>query len=168
MSRPSKSTPKRREAIIDALRKGSGIEQAARAVGVSGAALRLWRRNDPVFDEACQAACDFIGDVAESVLLTRGLKGDTVALIVWLKAHRPELYHRRMLVALGGDADNPLTIDHQHSVSRAKLVILPSNNRPVMTEAEIAAERAAVARESLLEMSLEAEADDSSNGAAEQ
>jgi hypothetical protein len=37
-----------------------------------------------------------------------------------------------------------------------------------MSVAQIAAERVAVAHENMLEMSLETEADDSSNGAAEQ
>jgi hypothetical protein len=136
-------------------------------VGVRGATLRDWRRNDPAFAEACREAADYAGDVAQHVLYARGLKGDTLALLAWLRAHIPHLYHRKLLIS--GDPEGmPVSIDHQHIVSPARVVILPSNNRPTMTEAEIAAERALVARESLLEMSLEAEADDSSNGAAEQ
>jgi hypothetical protein len=161
MGNRSLSTPKRKQAIIDLLRKGHGYEQAARATGVSGAALRKWRLADPGFAGECEAAADYVGDVAESVLLARGLKGDTVALIVWLKAHRPELYHRRMLVALGGDPDNPLTIEHSVAPP-GRLIILPANNRPELSALEIQSEREAVARENLLEVTeLEGVTDDS-------
>jgi hypothetical protein len=163
-----RGTTKRKQAVLDLLGKGHGYEQAARSVGVSGAALRNWRHDDPDFAAACEAACDYIGDIAESVLLGRGLKGDTLALLAWLRAHRPQLYHRKMMLAVGGDAENPISVEHQHSMTagQVRLVILPDNHRPVMTEAEIAAERAQISRQSMIEfevgaaVEVEAEADD--------
>jgi hypothetical protein len=63
-----------------------------------------------------------------------------------------------------GDPENPVTIDHQHqhTVGRARVVILPDNNRPALTEAEIQTERTAIEREHMIsEMPLlEAVAED--------
>jgi hypothetical protein len=156
MGNRSKSTPQRRQAILDMLQRGCGFEQAARGAGIGGATLRDWRRDDPAFNAACEAAADFIGDVAESELLNRGLKGSDLALICWLRAHRPHLYNRKMMVALGGDADNPISVEHQHDhqhmiENRVRLVILPDNRRPAMTDEQIAAERELIARENLIE-----------------
>jgi hypothetical protein len=156
-----KSTPRRRQAILELLKKGHGFEYAARHVGVSGSALRKWRHDDPAFAEACQAACDYVGDLAESALLARGLKNDTLALLAWLRAHRPHLYYRKMMVAVGGDPDSP-PISVEHTLGKARLVILPDNHRRAMSEAEIEAEREAVRESHLLEGPLleAAEADE--------
>jgi hypothetical protein len=52
---------------------------------------------------------------------------------------------------VSGDPDNPVLVDHQHAaVGRGRVVILPSNDRPVLTEAEIAAERAKIAQEDMI------------------
>jgi hypothetical protein len=150
MARPTKRTPKRREAILKALQVGHGYEYAARVAGIGGTTLHDWRRQDPAFAEACKAAADYAADVAQHVLYARGLKGSDLALICWLRAHVPELYNRKMMVALGGDADNPIAIDHQHTLNKPRLLILPSNDRPAMSEAEIRTEREKVARESML------------------
>jgi hypothetical protein len=152
MGNRSKSTPQRRQAILDALQRGCGFEQAARGAGIGGATLRDWRRDDPAFNAACEAAADFIGDVAESELLNRGLKGSDLALICWLRAHRPHLYNRKMMVALGGDAENPISVEHQHTVGpQARLVILPDNRGPTLTDEQITAEREQIARQHLIE-----------------
>jgi hypothetical protein len=150
-----RGTAKRRQAVLDLLAKGNGYEQAARAVGVSGGTLRNWRHDDPDFAAACEAACDYIGDIAESVLLGRGLKGDTLALLAWLRAHRPQLYYRKMLVV--GDPDSPINVDHQHqhSVGQVRLVVLPDNGRPALSEAEMIAERERVARESMVQIEID-------------
>jgi hypothetical protein len=155
MGRPSKATPKRKQAIIASLQKGSGCERAARAAGTSGAALRRWRHDDPAFEEACQAATDYAVDVAENVLYIRGLKGETLALLGWLRANCPEKYHTRMRIA--GDPEAPLEV--AHTLNKPRLLILPSNDRRAMSEAEIIAERAAITRESMLDNVPPAEAE---------
>jgi hypothetical protein len=117
--------------------------------GIGASSLNDWRRSDPAFAEACERAADFAGDTAELVLYDRGLKGDTLALLAWLRAHRPEKYHRKMLI--GGDPDAPpVAIDHAHSAGRARVLILPSNNRPALSAEEIQSERAAIAHESMI------------------
>jgi hypothetical protein len=152
MARPSKCTSKRRTAVLELLRKGNGIEQAARAVGTSGPSLRRWRRDDPDFDEACQAAADFCADIAENVLYVRGIRGDTLALLAWLRAHRPEKYHRKMLIA--GDPDGaPVAVDHTHAAARGRILILPANGRAALSAEEIQSERAAIAHQHLIENS---------------
>jgi hypothetical protein len=94
--------------LIAALRKGHGYASAAIACKVSPAFFREWRHDDAVFRAECVDATDFRDDIAEHALYDRGVnKGDTLALLAWLRAHRPELYHRKMLVALGGDENAP-------------------------------------------------------------
>jgi hypothetical protein len=143
------------------LAKGNGYAQVAHTVGLGVATIYGWRRDDPVFNAACQGACELIGDIAESVLLDRGMKGDTLALLAWLRAHRPQLYYRKMVVA--GDPDSPVLVDHQHehTVARppARVVVLPDNNRHAMTEKEIQAERDSVTREAMFGFNPEPKAD---------
>jgi hypothetical protein len=104
----SKRTTGRRRAILKAIRNGYGFAQAAAAVGISSTMFKDWRTDDPEFQAECLDAAEFRDDVAEHALYTRGVhKGDTLALLAHLRAHRPEKYHRKMLVALGGDPDAP-------------------------------------------------------------
>jgi hypothetical protein len=104
----TKRTPGRRRAILKAIRNGYGFAQAAAAVGISFAMFKTWRTDDPEFQAECLDADGYRDDVAEHALYTRGVhKGDTLALLVHLRAHRPERYHRKMLVALGGDPEAP-------------------------------------------------------------
>jgi hypothetical protein len=97
----------RRRALLAALRKGHGYSSAAIACKVSPSFFREWRHDDVAFRAECAEAVDFRDDVAEHTLYQRGLQGDTLALLAWLRAHRPELYHRKLLVGVGGDPDAP-------------------------------------------------------------
>jgi hypothetical protein len=45
--------------------------------------------------------------VAEHALYQRGLQGDTMALLAHLRAHRPEKYYRKIMLATGGDPRIP-------------------------------------------------------------
>jgi hypothetical protein len=104
----SKRTAGRRQAILKAIRNGHGFASAAAAVGISFTMFKDWRADDPKFQAECLDAAEFRDDVAEHALYTRGVhKGDTLALLAHLRAHRPEKYHRKMLVALGGDPNAP-------------------------------------------------------------
>ena len=51
-----KDTPESRAKILDALDKGATYELAAKAAGLSRMTLHDWRRKDPDFAEACEAA----------------------------------------------------------------------------------------------------------------
>ena len=148
MSRPSKSTPQRRQAIVDALRKGNGYEQAARTQGLTGETIRQWRKADPQFAADCAAAEDWCADVAENVLYARGVKGETLALLAWLRAHRPNLYHRKLVVT-GDSEGGPIMVDHEVNVTERvpRVLILPDNSRLALTQEEITAERLAIAVE---------------------
>jgi hypothetical protein len=105
---PGKRTAGRRRALIAALRRGHGFASAAIACKLSVSFFRQWRHDDAEFRAECADATDFRDDIAEHALYDRGVNGgDTLALLAWLRAHRPELYHRKMLVALGGDENAP-------------------------------------------------------------
>jgi hypothetical protein len=108
-------TDKRRDAILKALRMGHGYAQAAHMVGIGKNTLIEWRAADPAFRQACEEATEIIADIAEHGLLQRGLKGgDTLALLGWLRAHRPEKYHRRMLIAEETIVATPgATVEHR-------------------------------------------------------
>ena len=98
--RPIQS-PARRRALLCALREGHGYTSAAAACGVADRTFREWRADDAAFAEQClREAADFAGDIAEHTLYQRGIKGETLALLAWLRAHKPEKYHRKMLLAL--------------------------------------------------------------------
>lgn len=57
------------EAVLAALRSGKDIASAARQIGISRSAVRLWRKADPEFDRAVIAAKqDGIAKVVEERL----------------------------------------------------------------------------------------------------
>jgi hypothetical protein len=158
MGAPTKRTAYRRQALLKALRNGHGFASAAAAVGVSVTMFKEWRAEDPEFRVECQEAAEHRDDIAEHELYHRGVyKGDTLALLAHLRAHRPERFNRKMMLAVSGDPANPIEHqhDHQHTVGPGvRLVILPSNGRPTMTDEQIAAEREQIARESLLQYEM--------------
>jgi hypothetical protein len=61
-----------------------------------------------------------------------------------------------------GDLDAPLTIDHQHTVGRARVVILPDNSPPALSIEQIQTEREAVERKNMIGTGvlIEAEVED--------
>jgi hypothetical protein len=111
MTLPSLRTPGRRRKIIEALRKGHGLHSAAAACGISYRRLAEWRQEDPEFRAEGDEARELTADVVEHELYRQAMEDhDTTATIFWLKAHRPEKFNRRQIVALepmlvNGDAD---------------------------------------------------------------
>jgi hypothetical protein len=101
MGKKSMRTPGRRRALIAALREGHGFVSAAHACDLAPSVFREWRAKDATFAAECAEAADFAGDIAEHELYTRGVhRGDTLALLAWLRAHRPERFYRKMMLAL--------------------------------------------------------------------
>jgi hypothetical protein len=146
--RPSKRTASRRAAIVEAIGKGFGLHSAARTCGISPALVALWRNEDPEFRRETDQAREFCADVVEHRLFADAMKGNTLAQLAYLRARRPEFYRAKTVIQ--GDPDAPLTIDHQHTVGRARVVILPDNSRPALSTEQIQTEREAVERENMI------------------
>jgi hypothetical protein len=123
--RPTKRTRARREKVLQALKAGHGMVAAATAAQLGRTTLFDWRADDAEFNEACVEATEFVADLAEHELLRRGMReGDTLALLAWLRAHRPEKYRR------GTWVDAAVTVQH-HQVADGNNVhfYMPPNGR---------------------------------------
>jgi hypothetical protein len=107
-------TPERQAAFIRLLRKGNSVGAAAQAIGCARLTMYGWRADDPEFRRQWDEALEFQTEEIESVVYKKALAGDLLACFGWLRAHKPELYHRRMIIA--GDPLSPLAVDHQHKV----------------------------------------------------
>jgi hypothetical protein len=121
----TKRTPRRVAAILKALRQGHGFHSAAEAAGIAYRTLCLWRAEDAEFRALTEDAADVAGDAMEHALYQRGIEGDDLAAFGWLRAHRPELYHRKQVVAVepmlvNGDGSEQDEIVH---------FFLPDNHR---------------------------------------
>ncbi len=91
--RYKRDTKKKR--FIETLAAQGTVSHAAQAAGVSRNTAYRWRQDDHEFaclwDEAHSTAVDAV----ESVLYQKALSGDTIAMIFYLKAHRP-IYRDRL------------------------------------------------------------------------
>jgi hypothetical protein len=102
----TKRTPKRRQAAIDALALGHGYAATAELIGISVRLFEDWRREDPEFGQECHDTRERMVDMVERRLFADALvPGSTLAQIAFLRAHRPQLYHRRQLVQVDGGVD---------------------------------------------------------------
>ena len=95
--RDKRDTKKKR--FIETLAAQGTVSHAAQAAGVSRNTAYRWRQEDHQFaclwDEAHENAVDAV----ESVLYQSALRGNTLAIIFYLKAHRP-IYRDRLNIDL--------------------------------------------------------------------
>lgn len=85
--RDKRDSQKRR--FLGALTVQGTVSHAAQAAGVSRNTAYRWRVEDREFAACWDEAHDQAVDAVESVLYQKALSGDTVAMIFYLKAHRP-------------------------------------------------------------------------------
>ena len=90
--RDNRDTKKKR--FIETLAAQGTVSHAAQAAGVSRNTVYRWRDEDREFAEAWYEAHENAVEAVESVLYQKALSGDTVAMIFYLKAHRPEYRDR--------------------------------------------------------------------------
>jgi hypothetical protein len=64
-----------------------------------------------------------------TVLYRMAMEKDLGAVIFFLKCHKPEVYNRRQVFALGGDPDNPFAVHHHGAVESNVHFYMPSNRR---------------------------------------
>jgi hypothetical protein len=125
------------------LAEGNSVGEAAVAIGCSRQCVYDWRAGDDAFRQAWDTAVEVATEVIESTLYKMAKGGDLVACIFWLKSHKPERYNRRMVqVAIGGDPNNPLTVDHAHhdAPSVVRIYRIPDNGRDSEEDNEIEGE----------------------------
>jgi hypothetical protein len=84
---------------------GHGYARTSAVIGVSLRQFERWRHDDPEFAEQCREARERAIDLIENQLYNAALDGDTLSQLAYLRAHRPQLYHRRQLVQVGGEVD---------------------------------------------------------------
>lgn len=119
----------KKELFCEVLVRGQSPAGAARAIGVDRATVYRWRAVDPEFAEAWDTARETKVEMVETVLYRMAVEQDLGAICFFLKAHRPELYNKRMLIGLGGDPDNPLSVNHGIDDSEPWVIMMPENGR---------------------------------------
>src|SRR5262249_14057053 len=90
--------PKKGEFLV-ALERHATVRHAAREVGISKSTLYLWRKADPDFAKAWDAALasgrsDTV-DELEVSMKQRALEGDTTAAFFLMKNYRPSVHRER-------------------------------------------------------------------------
>ncbi|WP_422929187.1 hypothetical protein [Singulisphaera sp. PoT] len=92
---PARGLEPRRQAVVEALRLGSTLEEAAAKAGVSSRTLRRWRADDPELEQLVEEAMSRADDMVEAVTLRNCLDPDpshNALRMFWLKSRRPEVY----------------------------------------------------------------------------
>jgi len=85
----------RKKRFIAALTVQGTVYHAAQAAGISRQTAYRWRDDDHEFASLWDEAKDNAVDAVESSLYQKALSGDTIAMIFYLKAHRP-IYRDRL------------------------------------------------------------------------
>ena len=92
-----RDTKKKR--FIETLAAQGTVSHAAQAAGVSRNTAYRWRQDDHEFASLWDEAHENAVDAVESVLYQSALRGNTLAIIFYLKAHRP-IYRDRLNIDL--------------------------------------------------------------------
>lgn len=83
---------RKKKRMLSALEDMRITTHACKKAGVSTSTFYRWRKEDTVFDEACNEAIEvgtnLINDMAESVLVSKIRQSDSRASIYWLEHHR--------------------------------------------------------------------------------
>jgi hypothetical protein len=85
--------------FIETLAAQGTVSHAAQAAGVSRNTAYRWRQDDHEFASLWDEAHENAVDAVESVLYQSALRGNTLAIIFYLKAHRP-IYRDRLNIDL--------------------------------------------------------------------
>jgi hypothetical protein len=89
----------KKKRFIETLAAQGTVSHAAQAAGVSRMTAYRWRQDDHEFASLWDEAHENAVDVVESVLYQSALRGNIVAIIFYLKAHRA-IYRDRLNIDL--------------------------------------------------------------------
>ena len=99
------SDPASQKAVLDALRSGMSTSSASSLVGITREALRLYRKTDAGFHQACiQAVAEF---EAEQLGIVRSASFDDAKNAQWLLERRfPQKWSNRIEIKQFGEDDD--------------------------------------------------------------
>jgi len=121
-------TAKKRQQFLKALSNGLWVGAAAASAGLGRTAVYAWRHDDAQFAAEWEDAFERGTDMFENALRGLAAKGDLGAIIFALKARRPDVYNRRMMLAVGGDPDaQPIRLEH--SIEQMPRIWIPRTQR---------------------------------------
>ena len=114
---------KKKEELIDQLKKTPIIQIACEKVSVGRATFYRWRKEDKEFAEAVENSindgANLVSDMAESKLISAIKKENLAAIIFWLKSHHPKYRTKLQLDANIRNLDESLTPEQEALVREA-------------------------------------------------
>lgn len=128
-----KRQTKKKELILEQLKKTPIVQIACDRAGVSRASYYRWINSDIEFAKASEQALQdgnlLINDMAESQLLSAIKDKNMTAIIYWLK-HRHPAYLTRVEISSGNKPKEELNPEQEEAVKRALLMagIVPKEN----------------------------------------
>jgi transposase-like protein len=105
-------TAKKREAFLTALSDGLSVAAGCQAAGIGRTQVYQWRKDDPDFENAWDAALEVGTDLLEDEAKRRAMSTSDVLMIFLLKARRKEKYaDLSKMRYTGKDDDTPIKLD---------------------------------------------------------
>lgn len=103
-------TPEKGARLLRQLALGRSVSAACRAEKIGRATYYEWRKDDPAFAAAADAAIEEGTDRLEDVARRRAEKESDTLLIFLLKARRPERYRETMRHEMTGAGGGPIRV----------------------------------------------------------
>lgn len=99
------------------------IQVAAAQTGIHRDTYYEWRNSDRKFKEECEEAlsrgCDFVSDMAESMMVKKIKEGNMTSIIFWLKNHHLQYNDKRYHEHKHYFRDDPLTEERMEQIMTA-------------------------------------------------
>lgn len=120
---------KRQDLFLKYFKKVGTVKTAAARARMSREGVRLWRKNDPAFEQRFQDADLEITGELEDTAIARAKRGNTVLLIFLLKARKPLVYRDHFKVEHGGKVETAAPILALTQLSKADLIKLVESTK---------------------------------------
>lgn len=119
-TRPYKFTAAKKEAYLEALRRGSLRGAAAKAVGVTRWTILHHARQDPEFAKAIEDAEMSLVQVVEDALYKAAVEGNVTAQQVILYNRAPDRWRDRRNVSVTGPDGGPIKLELSEAAQRIR------------------------------------------------
>ena len=91
-----------KRAFLDGLRDQASVYHAAQAVGINRCTAYRWRAEDEEFARAWDDALEDAKDAMETSIYKRGMQGDGILSMFWMKAKRPDEFRENARLQIDG------------------------------------------------------------------